>query len=102
MDRKRENPKSKTLEELVLDSPLNKYQLVNAVMRWAKELKQKGTVAGDSRQLLNQALMDILSGQIGVEQIQKLPIAIKMVEEKKEIKKEEPIKKEGKKKKVKK
>lgn len=109
MDKKIEFLKSKSLEELTLDSPLNKYELINAVMRWAQELKQKGLVVGDPRQVLEQALKDIITGQISVEQIRKLPVLIMKLDEDKDkpgknskTEKEEPAKKEVKGKKSKK
>ncbi len=108
MDKKIEFLKSKSLEELTLDSPLNKYELINSVMRWAQELKQKGLVVGDPRQVLEQALKDIIAGQISVEQIRKLPALMKLDEDKEKPEKyskgerEEPARKEVKGKKTKK
>jgi len=60
-------------EKLILDTTMNRYQLILLVLRWAKELEKSasgGKISLD--ELVNQALNDILSGKVKPEEIMKL------------------------------
>lgn len=71
-----EEPKEKSakssLEELILDTKVNRYQLVPLVLRWAKELEKHSEKKISPEELVNQALNDILGDKVKSVEITKL------------------------------
>lgn len=62
-----------SLEKLMLDTKMNRYQLILLTLRWAKELEKHSPArSADPNELINQALQDILSGKVKLEEIIKL------------------------------
>lgn len=90
------NPsEDKTLEELLLDSKIQRYKLVSLAARWAEELKGKEEYKYLTfNELLELSLKDILSGKVSEEEILKLP---EKTGQKKQEKSEKTETKDGKK-----
>lgn len=61
------------LSQLLLDCQRDKYRLVTLALRWAQEIKQRDQSSETPQQLINKALKEILSGQVELEAIEKLP-----------------------------
>ena len=51
----------------------DKYKLVRTVVRWAGEIKQKENLPDPISGLVSRALREILSGNISIEDVEKLP-----------------------------
>jgi DNA-directed RNA polymerase subunit K/omega len=62
------------LRKLIMDTDCDKYRLIPYIARWAGELKYKEETKDllDSERI-NRALEDVLTGQVTVEEIAKLP-----------------------------
>ncbi len=64
------------MEKLILDTKLNRYQLIPLVLKWAKELERKSGSSGQPRmstaQVIDKALQDILSGEVKPEEVARL------------------------------
>jgi DNA-directed RNA polymerase subunit K/omega len=61
-----------SLEKLISDTKLNRYQLIPLVLRWTKELEKHSEKKISPDELVNQALNDILSDKVKLEEITKL------------------------------
>lgn len=61
------------LEKMIVDSSLNKYDVISLARRWAYELKLKSEQHQLIQELIAQAIKDILSGRITPKMIQELP-----------------------------
>jgi len=90
------NPtEEKKLEELLLDTKVEKYKLIPLAARWAEELKGKEEYKYLTfNELLELSLKDILSGKVSEEEILKLP---EKTGQKKQEKSEKTETKDGKK-----
>lgn len=74
MPAKDKKNKELSLQELILNTPIEKYKLIPVVIRWIKELEEKEENKSLSRsQLLDLALKDILSDKVSIETVKKLP-----------------------------
>ena len=62
------------IEQIVLDTKVDKYKIVPHIARWAAELKYKEETKDllDSERI-NKALHDVLTGKVTVEEIKNLP-----------------------------
>lgn len=58
---------------LVLDTPLNKYDMILLARRWAHELKSKEGETRSLHELINSAIQDILSGDVSHKMVKDLP-----------------------------
>lgn len=58
---------------MILNHARDKYKLVKCAVRWACEIKQNENLPDPVSTLVSRALREILSGQVGVEEIEKLP-----------------------------
>jgi DNA-directed RNA polymerase subunit K/omega len=89
------NTEGMPIEQLILDYAKKKYVLVNAAMRWSKEIAKKEhqqqLPARTTREVLDTALRDIISGNVKMSDIAKLPVKI---EEKQKTEKSEKTGKE--------
>lgn len=87
----KEPVKEISLQELILNTPAEKYKLIPYAMRWIRELEKKEEHKDLSRsQILDLALKDILSGSVSMEELEKLmaiPLPKKQSEEKNERRK---------------
>jgi DNA-directed RNA polymerase subunit K/omega len=61
------------LSRLLLDCTKDKYRLVTAATRWAHEVRRRDQSTLPTQELINQALREILTGQVTLEAIEKLP-----------------------------
>jgi DNA-directed RNA polymerase subunit K/omega len=71
-----------SLPQLLLERSRDKYRLVPLAMRWALEVKRRDQNAAPIQDVMNQALHEILSGKVSLEEIEKLPPPVKMEEPK--------------------
>jgi DNA-directed RNA polymerase subunit K/omega len=60
------------LNQLILDRSKDKYRLVLLSLRWAQEIKQREQSADTPQEILNRALKEILTGQVSLEEVEKL------------------------------
>lgn len=68
-----------TLQELMLDCAKDKYRMVSLATRWAVEVqKREAEAALTTDELVAIALKEILTGKVGMEEIEKLPPAPKL------------------------
>lgn len=65
--------KDENLDKMVLDSDMNKYDLILLARRWAYELKSQSEQSLSIQELINRSLDDILSGRVTHKTIQSLP-----------------------------
>ena len=72
------------VSQLLLDCTKDKYRLVGLATRWAYEIKQRDQSAEPPQELINTAVKEILTGQVSMEEIEKLPPLVK-VEKKPEV-----------------
>ncbi len=74
-DKITKNPSDeKKLEELLLDTKVEKYKLVPLAARWAEEIRNKEEYKYLTfNELLEISLKDILSGKVSIETISNLP-----------------------------
>jgi len=72
MPEKQEEKNSEPLEKLLLDTLANKYLLIRYALRWAKELQKSQERRLSPNELINRALVDILSGKVKPDEIEKL------------------------------
>ena len=73
-DKKSSKPASEYLPELMLDTKIEKYKLIPAVIRWVVEVKKKEENKDiPHMQLIDIALKEILKGDVSLETINKLP-----------------------------
>ena len=64
-----------SLQELILNTSIQKYKLIPVTIRWMRELEKQEEYKGLSHtELLDTALKDILSGKVKIEDIEKLPV----------------------------
>jgi DNA-directed RNA polymerase subunit K/omega len=68
-----ENKAEWTLSHLLLDQSSDKYRLVPLAVRWAYEVRQRDQSALPPQELVGQALREILTGQVKLEEIEALP-----------------------------
>ncbi len=61
------------MSALVLDTPLNKYDMILLARRWAHELKSKEGETRSVHELINVAIQDILSGDVSHKMVKELP-----------------------------
>ena len=61
------------LEQLILDTPLNRYQLVTLAIRWAEEIRSRQNAPKYTNEVVEMALQEILSGKVSIDDIEKLP-----------------------------
>ena len=70
----KEQKHNKPLDELVLDTNIDRYRLVGLASKWVEELKQKEEYKYFSTpELIEVALKDILADKVSIEEIEKLP-----------------------------
>ena len=66
------------IEQLILDYAQKKYVLINAALRWSKEVAKKEhqqqLPARTPREVINTALREIISGKVKMSDIAKLPV----------------------------
>ncbi|MBI3292562.1 MAG: DNA-directed RNA polymerase subunit omega [Elusimicrobia bacterium] len=60
------------LEQLILDSTQNKYQLILQTIRWAKELRGREGIPTSLVKLLDRALEDLLTGRVTPETVKQI------------------------------
>ncbi len=65
--------KGEDVSALVLDTTLNKYDMVLLARRWAHELKSKEGETRSLHELISSAIQDILSGDISHKMVKDLP-----------------------------
>ncbi len=63
----------KTLQELVLNCPMNKYDLILLARRWAHELKTREGETRVLQELIPLAVREILTSKVSAKSIQSLP-----------------------------
>lgn len=64
--------KDKTLEELILDKPSGKYEVVELIAFWAKQLRQKEEHRHLTQmEVLERAMHEILSGEVSEKEVAK-------------------------------
>ncbi len=68
----KEKSAKSSLDKLILDTKLNRYQLVPLVLRWTKELEKNSEKKISPDELINQALREILSDKVKSDEILKL------------------------------
>jgi DNA-directed RNA polymerase subunit K/omega len=68
-----EGRQDKSLEELTLSQTQGKYELVQLATRWAQEIKTRENRPETPQEILQLALLEILRGDISLEQVEKLP-----------------------------
>ncbi len=61
------------VEGLILDTKMNKYDVVLLARRWAYELQAKDSSIHSVQDVITQSLGDILSGKVGAKSIRNLP-----------------------------
>ena len=61
------------LEKLILDTTLNKYDVILMARRWACELQSKEGGPRSIQETIARSLEDILTGKVSCEEIQELP-----------------------------
>lgn len=66
------------LSQLLLDCTKDKYRLVTLATRWGIEIKQRDQSPLPAQELLNKALREILTGEVKMEDIEKLPPIVKV------------------------
>lgn len=75
MPKKNKTIKDHSLQELILNTSLEKYKLIPIVMRWAKELRKKEENKSLTHSEIQElALKEVLSGKASLEMIEKLPV----------------------------
>lgn len=65
-------PQEEILEKMILNSQLNKYDVIQLTRRWAYELKSKDDQARSVQELITQSLKDILSNRVTCKMVQNL------------------------------
>ena len=69
-----QTPEEAPLQQLMLNTKIEKYKLIPIAMRWVRELEKREENKGLTQaQILDLALKDILTGTISMEEISKLP-----------------------------
>lgn len=66
------------MESLILQCKEDKYKLAYATLRWAKEIKQKESLPDSVQSLVPRALRELLTGKMTLEDVEALPMAIKV------------------------
>lgn len=66
------------MESLILQCKEEKYKLAYATIRWAKEIKQKESLPDSVQSLVPRALKELLQGKTSLEEIEGLPMAVKV------------------------
>lgn len=66
------------LEGLLLQCEKDRYKIGYTALRWAKEIKQKENLPDPIPLLIQRALREILTGKISIEEIEKLPMTVKI------------------------
>lgn len=61
------------LEQLILDTPMNKYEAVLLAARWAYELNQQDPGLRSVGELIAEGISDILSGKVDSKKVKSLP-----------------------------
>jgi len=61
------------LTQLLLDCPKDKYRLVSLAIRWAQEVKKRDQSTEAPVEVVNKSLKEILSDQVKLDDIEKLP-----------------------------
>ena len=64
---------SPDVSALVLDTPLNKYDMILLARRWAHELKSKEGESRTLQELISVSIQDILSGDVSHKMVKELP-----------------------------
>ncbi len=67
------------IEGLILECTKDKYRLSYAAVRWAREIKQKENLPDPLPVILQRALRELLTGQVSIKDIEKLPMIAKIV-----------------------
>lgn len=68
-----QTPAKGGVEKMILDTTMNKYDIVFLARRWAYELQSKDASAPPVQDLITRALEDVLSGRVNRKMIQDLP-----------------------------
>ena len=66
------------MDALLLQCEKDRYKIGYATLRWAKEIKQKENLPEPIPILIPRALREILTGKVTIEDVEKLPMAIKI------------------------
>jgi DNA-directed RNA polymerase subunit K/omega len=66
------------LSQLMLERSHDKYRLVHLAMRWAQEIKVRDQSSDPTQEIVSRALKEILTGQVSLEDIEKLPPPVKV------------------------
>ena len=62
------------MEQMILNSVLNKYDAILLARRWAYELKSKDQEARSIQELIPQAIKDVLGDRVSHKMISELPV----------------------------
>ena len=66
----------KSLEELTLNSPINKYDMILLARRWAYELRSKEGETHSLQELIALAVRDVVTSNVSHKMIRELPVVI--------------------------
>ena len=66
------------LAGMMLGHKEHRYKISYAALRWAKEIKQKENLPDPIPAILPRALKEILTGQVTLKEIEKLPMMVKV------------------------
>lgn len=61
------------LEHYMLDTPLNRYHLVNLAISWAEKIRNRPEAPKYTNEILELSLREILTGKVKIEEIENLP-----------------------------
>jgi DNA-directed RNA polymerase subunit K/omega len=71
LPKKNKTTKNPSLQELILNTSIEKYKLIPIVMKWARELRKKEENKGLTHsQILELALKEVLSGKVSSEMVE--------------------------------
>ncbi|OGS23553.1 MAG: hypothetical protein A2297_03485 [Elusimicrobia bacterium RIFOXYB2_FULL_48_7] len=76
----KEVPKEQLLEELMLNTKLERYKIIPLIARWAYEIKNKEEYKTlPFHDMLDIAMRDVYSGKVSLDEIAKLPPVIESI-----------------------
>lgn len=71
-DKDKEKQSQQNISQLIWETNMNKFELIPAAVRWAKEIKKREQLPDNVSALLDRAMDEILTGKVKMSEIEKL------------------------------